>query len=82
MRGMTRTETRTNATISPPPVGLEGTASPSGYPAMSEKCSAYSGAVRPDSPSPPFDLALVIDRWPALTPALRAKIVSLVEGEA
>jgi hypothetical protein len=36
----------------------------------------------PDSPSPPSDLAFLIERWSTLTPALRAQIVALAESEA
>jgi hypothetical protein len=44
--------------------------------------AAYSGAIPPDSPSPPSDLAFLIERWSTLTPALRAQIVALAESEA
>jgi hypothetical protein len=63
-----------------PPAGLEGASNLSGNTSKSEKGAAYSGAVPSDSPSPPTDLAFVINRWPMLTQALRAQIVSLVEG--
>lgn len=50
--------------------------------ASSEKGAALSGAFGPNPTALPSDLALVIDRWPMLKAALRAQIVSLVEGEA